>query len=165
MLVLIDQLTKLQAVRMLKDKPAVPVIPGILELYYLPNGNTGAAFGILQGHKSLFLIISTIVIVLMLYFLYHIPATKRYSHLHILLVCIAAGGAGNMIDRIRLDYVIDFIYISAINFPVFNIADCYVSVSTVLLALLLLFYYKENDLSCLEKEIKKPFRKKNKEGD
>lgn len=161
-LVWLDQLTKQWAVAVLKDKPAIPIIPKVLEFYYLPNGNTGAAFGILEGQKTLFLIIGTAVIALMLYLLYQMPMDKRYQILNVLIVCIAAGGAGNMIDRMTLNYVIDFIYISIINFPIFNVADCYVSIATVLLALLLLFHYKEADLAVLEKELKKPFSKKEK---
>ena len=67
-----------------------------------------------------------------------------------------------MIDRAQLNYVIDFIYISIINFPIFNVADCYVSIATVLLALMLLFHFKEADLLLLEKELKRPFKKKEK---
>lgn len=159
-LILLDQYTKLWAVNTLKDQPAIPIIPNVLEFYYLPNGNTGAAFGILAGQKTLFLIISAVVILVMFYFLFQMPYSKRYRWLNVLLVCITAGGAGNMIDRVRLNYVIDFIYISAINFPVFNVADCYVSVSTVLIVLLMLFYYKETDLVLLEKEMKITFNKK-----
>lgn len=161
-LVLIDQLTKQWAVVTLKDKPAIPIIPKVLEFYYLPNGNTGAAFGILAGQKTLFLIIGVLVIALMLYVLYQMPFGKRYQILNVLVVCIAAGGAGNMIDRAQLNYVIDFIYISIINFPIFNVADCYVSIATVLLALMLLFHFKEADLLLLEKELKRPFKKKEK---
>lgn len=71
----------------------------------------------------------------------------EYRLLHVLLSLIAAGAIGNMIDRIRLDYVVDFIYFVLINFPIFNVADIYVSVSTVALVILLLFVYKENDLN------------------
>ena len=67
--------------------------------------------------------------------------------MHLLLSLIAAGAIGNMIDRIRFDYVVDFIYFVLINFPIFNVADIYVTVSTVVLVFLLLFVYKENDLS------------------
>ena len=57
-----------------------------------------------------------------------------------------AGSIGNMIDRIRYDYVVDFIYFVRINFPIFNVADIYVSLSAVILIILLLFVYKEKDL-------------------
>ncbi len=162
-LVMIDQITKQWAVFQLKDKPAIPIIRNVLEFYYLPNGNKGAAFGILEGQKMLFIMIGIIVISLMCYLLIRMPIDKKYSILNVLIVCIAAGGAGNMIDRVKLDYVVDFIYISIINFPIFNVADCYVSVATVLLALLLLFHYKEDDLTLLEHELKSPFRKNRKQ--
>jgi signal peptidase II len=64
-----------------------------------------------------------------------------------LLSLIAAGAIGNMIDRIRYDYVVDFIYFVFINFPIFNVADIYVSISTFVLIFILLFYYKEEDLN------------------
>ena len=89
------------------------------------------------------------------YVLYKMPEEKKYRILHVLLSLIAAGAIGNMIDRIRLDYVVDFIYFVLINFPIFNVADIYVSLSTVALVFLLLFYYKENDLSFISFKQKK----------
>ena len=62
---------------------------------------------------------------------------------------VLGGGVGNMIDRIRLDYVVDFIYFSCINFPIFNFADMCVTIGTIVLVILILFVYKENDLSFL----------------
>ena len=109
-LVIIDQLTKLWAVRTLKDSDPIVLINGVLQFYYLPNGNSGAAFGILSGHRILFLCIALAVVLIIFYALYRIPATGRYMLMRILLVFIAAGGAGNMLDRLRLGYVIDFIY-------------------------------------------------------
>ena len=66
---------------------------------------------------------------------------------HILLTFISAGAVGNLIDRIQLGYVRDFIYFSIIDFPVFNVADIYVTVSTALLVILVLFYYREEDFN------------------
>ena len=83
------------------------------------------------------------------------PDDKKYKVLHALLSMIAAGAIGNMIDRMRLDYVVDFIYFVLINFPIFNVADIYVSLSTVALVILLLFYYKESDLSFISFKQKK----------
>lgn len=153
-LVVIDQLAKLWAVNALKDKPSIDIIKGVLELYYLPNGNTGAAFGMLQGQQWLFLIIAAIISIALLFIIYNIPFEKKYNLLIILMTLIIAGGIGNMLDRIRLHYVIDFIYFSIINFPIFNVADMYVSVATVLLVIVLIFYYKEDELSIIEKNIK-----------
>ena len=74
------------------------------------------------------------------------PDKKKYTKLHFLFSLIVAGSIGNMIDRIRYDYVVDFIYFVRINFPIFNVADIYVSLSAVILIILLLFVYKEKDL-------------------
>lgn len=155
-LVFLDQVTKLWAVGRLKDNEGIELIKGVLKFYYLPYGNTGAAFGILSGHRLLFLGIALVVIVLITFALIKIPATTKYRLLRIMLVFIAAGGVGNMIDRFRLSYVIDFIYFYLINFPIFNIADCYVTVATIVTALLILFKYKEDDF----KELETAFRKK-----
>ena len=62
---------------------------------------------------------------------------------------LAAGAVGNLIDRMRYSYVVDFLYFKLIDFPVFNVADCYVTVGAVLLAVLILFVYKEEELGFL----------------
>ena len=149
-LVILDQLSKIWAVERLRDGEPIVLINGVLQFYYLPEGNTGAAFGILSGHRLLFLCIALFVVAAVLYALYRIPRMKKNMLLRFLLVFIAAGGVGNMIDRFRLGYVIDFIYFYLINFPIFNVADCYVTVSTILVALLILFKYKEDDLKEFE---------------
>ncbi len=78
-----------------------------------------------------------------------------YTKLHITLVFIASGAIGNLIDRIRNDYVVDFLYFSLIDFPIFNVADIYVTLSSVFLVILLLFVYKETDLEFLSFRTKK----------
>ncbi|MCR5507137.1 MAG: signal peptidase II [Lachnospiraceae bacterium] len=150
LLVILDQLSKIWAVAKLKDSDPRVIIDGVLQLYYLPNGNTGAAFGILSGHRLLFLFIALTVVTVIAFALVRIPVTSRFRLLRILLIFVAAGGAGNMIDRFRLGYVIDFIYFYLINFPIFNVADCYVTVATISIALLLLFKYKDDDIHELE---------------
>ncbi len=144
LLIAADQYTKKMAVIHLKDKPAYIIINGVLELNYLEN--TGAAFGMLQNQKFFFIFVAIVILGVISYVLYKMPDNKKYTILHLLLSMIAAGAIGNMIDRIRLNYVVDFIYFVLINFPIFNVADIYVSVSTFVLVLLLLFFYKENDL-------------------
>ena len=109
-LVFIDQLTKRWAVNTLKDSDPVILIKGVLQLYYLPSGNTGAAFGILSGHRILFLCIAAAVVGVILFLLIRLPIERRFTVIRILLIFIAAGGIGNMIDRFVLTYVIDFIY-------------------------------------------------------
>ncbi|MBD5516138.1 MAG: signal peptidase II [Lachnospiraceae bacterium] len=144
-LIALDQYTKYLAVIHLKDKPAYNIINGVLELNYLEN--KGAAFGMLQNQKAFFIFVAVVTLSVIGYVLFKVPDRKKYRILHLLLSLIAAGAIGNMIDRIRFDYVVDFIYFVLINFPIFNVADIYVTVSTVALVFLLLFVYKENDLS------------------
>ena len=158
-LVLIDRITKIWAVEHLQDREAVSIIKNVLELYYLPNGNTGAAFGMLSGHRILFLVIAFIVVAVIFYLVFNMPQDKKYRAVSILFMFIAAGGAGNMIDRFIQGYVVDFIYISCINFPIFNVADMYVSVCTVILALIVLIKLKEDDYNVLEEAFSAPFKK------
>lgn len=144
-LVALDQYTKYLAVIHLKDKPAFIIINGVLELNYLEN--KGAAFGMLQNQKAFFIFVAVVILSVIGYVLLKTPDSKKYRILHLLLSLIAAGAIGNMIDRIRLNYVVDFIYFVLINFPIFNVADICVTISTVVLVILLLFVYKENDLN------------------
>ncbi len=147
LLISLDQFTKYLAVLKLKEQSAFDIIPGILELNYLEN--RGAAFGMLKNQKFFFVFVAIVIIGLIIYFLYKAPDTKKFNILHLLLVMIASGAIGNMLDRIRLDYVVDFIYLVIIQFPIFNVADMYVTVATAILVIMLLFVYKEEDLNFL----------------
>lgn len=152
-LVALDQFTKNLAVVHLKDKSAIPIIKDVFELNYLEN--RGAAFGVLQNQKIFFLIISIIILAAVVYVLFRAPDDKKYNMLHMLLVMVASGGIGNMIDRIRLEYVVDFLSFVLINFPIFNVADIYVTVSMFGFAILILFIYKDEDFSFLALKRKK----------
>lgn len=153
LLITFDQLTKYYAVLMLKDQPPYSVVDGVFELHYLENN--GAAFGILQGQKFFFLFIAAIVLGMIFYVLFKMPYQKKYIKLHMTLVLITSGAIGNLIDRVRFNYVVDFLYFSLINFPVFNVADIYVTVAAFFLVVLLLFVYKETDLEFLSFRAKK----------
>lgn len=144
-LVLFDQWTKSLAVSALKGKDPAVMIPGVLELYYLEN--TGAAFSMLENAQWLFALIAVAAAVFIAYLLSKIPAKRHYVPLHLCLVFIAAGAVGNLIDRLMLHYVRDFIYFVIINFPVFNVADIYVTVATFFLILSVLFLYREEDFA------------------
>ncbi len=139
-----DRITKIMARDALMGRDGFPLISGVLEFRYLEN--FGAAFGMLQNFRIFFIIIGTVFLAVMVFLLIRIPATKKYRLLRICLCLMSAGAAGNLYDRITLDYVIDFIYFSYINFPIFNVADCYVTVSTAVLIILLLFVFREEDL-------------------
>ena len=146
MLILIgfDQFTKSLAVERLKNQDYFSIIDDVLQFRYLEN--KGAAFGMLQDKKIFFVVIGVLILVVIAVFLVKIPINKKYRALRVCLVLLSAGAVGNMIDRVVYGYVIDFIYVVYINFPIFNAADCYVTVSTILLAILILFVYKEDDL-------------------
>lgn len=143
-LVIIDQYTKFLAKTNLENKDPIAIIEDIFELHYLEN--TGAAFGMLQDQILLFVIITVITILAILYIFSKIPYERHYTPLRYILIFIIAGAIGNCIDRVLNSYVVDFLYFKLIDFPIFNVADSYVSVSAILLVLLFVFYYKDEDL-------------------
>jgi signal peptidase II len=92
------------------------------------------------------LIVTLIAVILIGWiYLFRIPAGKRYIPLDIISVMLLSGAIGNFIDRVANHYVIDFFYFVLIDFPIFNVADIYVTVGTALLILLGVFYYKDTD--------------------
>ena len=142
-----DQWTKALAVEHLKGQEDIQLIPGVLSLHYLEN--RGAAFGIFQDRRTFLLILTMIIILCVCYVLWKIPSDKKYNLLKLLCFMVTAGGLGNLIDRVCLNYVVDFIYFSLIDFPVFNVADIYVTTSAIVLIFLIVFLYKEEDFDRL----------------
>lgn len=153
LLVVSDQFTKYLAVMKLKGQASVSLIDGVLELQYLEN--KGAAFGMLQNKKTLFIFMTVVMLFVVFYVLYKLPQKKKFVIWQIFLCLICAGGIGNMIDRVRLDYVVDFIYFSLIDFPIFNLADILVTIGTVLFFIVILFCVKEEELEFLKFNIRK----------
>ena len=145
LLVAADQITKWLVRVFLKRVESVTLIKGVLELRYLEN--SGAAWGMMNGSRVLFIIAAIVISALLIFYYARIPIGKRYRPMKIAFVALAAGAIGNMIDRLLNGYVVDFIYFRAINFPIFNFADICVSLSAILLVLLILFYYKEDELA------------------
>lgn len=143
LLLAFDQFTKYLAISHLKDKSAYVLIDGVLELQYLEN--RGSAFGMLQNQKFFILFVGIVFMAVILFLLFKLPKQKKFCVVHILLSVIIAGGIGNMLDRIRFDYVVDFISFILINFPIFNVADIYIVVATAGLFILFLFVFKEKD--------------------
>ncbi len=139
-----DQWTKYLAVTHLKGTAGIPIIKDIFHLQYLENH--GVAFGMFEGQIWFFLPVTIVIAMIMIFLYSKIPVTKRYIPLRICIVLITAGAFGNMIDRFRYQYVVDFLYFKLINFPIFNIADCYVVIAVILFVFLILFYYKEEEL-------------------
>lgn len=144
LLISLDQITKWTASVYLKGNHSFPLIKGVFELYYLEN--RGSAFGLMQGKRFFFIVIAVIVLIILPYIYYQIPISSRFVLLRLDAVLFLAGAIGNAIDRVVRGYVVDFLYFSLIDFPVFNVADIYVTVSAFTLFFLMLFYYKEEDL-------------------
>ena len=146
LLVAADQGSKYLAWRFLRTGGPLVLCKGVFELHYLQNN--GAAFGMLRGRQWIFILFAAAILIAAFWFGGRLSGLgKRFLPLQICTTLLAAGAAGNMIDRIIHEYVIDFIYFSLIHFPVFNLADVYVSVGCALFLILILFVYKEEDLN------------------
>ena len=152
-LIFADQITKYLAVTNLKNDDPFVLLKDVFELHYLEN--SGAAFGMLQNQKIFFIFVAVVIIIVISYVLLKTPDHKKYNFFHFSLIMIASGAVGNMIDRIRYDYVVDFLYFKLINFPIFNVADIYVTIATVIILILILFVYKEEDFNFLSMKQKK----------
>lgn len=148
LLISFDQWTKHLAVLHLAGQESLVLIPNVLELTYVRN--FGAAFGILQGKQWLFFVIAAVVCTGLLYLIAKMPAGKKYLPLHLAFLFVIAGAVGNLIDRAVHTYVTDFIYFVPINFPVFNVADIYITCACGVLIFLILFVYKDDDLSFIK---------------
>ena len=134
-----DQVTKYLVVRFIPLYQDLPLLPGVLGLTYVQN--RGAAFSSFQGMQWLFALIflAFTLAILYEYFKKPMPFTKLERW------CVAAiygGGLGNMIDRVRLGYVVDMLETEFMNFPVFNLADCFITCGCVLLMAHLAFFNK-----------------------
>lgn len=143
-LLIADQFTKHLAVTNLKDGHDIIIIDKVLRLHYLEN--KGAAFGMFQNKQIVFAVVALAVVLFIGIMYKKIPHTNRYFMLRFSAVLVVAGAIGNVIDRIMLNYVVDFIYFELIDFPVFNVADIYVVVACILFAVGILFYYKDEEL-------------------
>lgn len=148
-LIAIDQFTKQLAIMELKGNSGITIINNVFKLFYLENH--GAAFGIFQKQRIPLLIVTIFVLIFIGYIFRKVPCESKFSALKWILIILAAGAVGNMIDRMINGYVVDFLYFQLINFPVFNIADCYVVVGAVLAVILIIFYYDDNDLNSILK--------------
>ena len=126
-----DQLSKYFVDLYLKDSAAVQVIPGFLSFRY--HENKGAAWGMLADHRWVFMVISSIAILAIIAYLIWSRKKKDSIIFRISLCFFAGGGIGNMIDRVILGYVIDFLRFDFIDFPIFNIADSFITVGAALM--------------------------------
>ena len=139
-IVVVDQITKYITVANIELYADVPFIPGLLQLTYVQN--TGAAFSSFEGQQWLFAIVFVVFtgMVFWEYFKSPMPFTtlERWC-----IFAIYGGGLGNMVDRIRLGYVVDMIETTFMEFPVFNVADCFITCGCILLIAHLVLFNKE----------------------
>lgn len=142
-LTFLDQGSKYFVLTRLKNTPDIILIPGVLQLHYLEN--RGMAFGLFEGKIPVFVILCVLFFCVFFYVYARIPRTGYYLPLTITSLIMASGALGNFIDRVFRKYVVDFIYFSLIDFPVFNMADIYVVCSGILLVILVCFKYKNDE--------------------
>ena len=142
LLITVDQYSKHLAVLYLSNGKTVDIIPEVFELHYLENH--GVAFGMLQDMRWVFIPISIVLTVALVWLLVRSPLRNSGLFRFSCYLCLA-GALGNMIDRVTLGYVVDFLYFKLIDFPIFNLADCYVVIATFLLVYFVLFRFKKYD--------------------
>ncbi len=145
-LIAIDQISKYYTITMLKPLGSVTVINNFFSLTYVEN--RGAAFGILQNFRWIFIAVTFVAIIALVVYKFRYKP-KGYV-INTSLCFILSGAVGNMIDRVFRGYVIDMLEVTFINYPVFNIADCLVVVGTILLGIYILFIYKEPKKEVIE---------------
>lgn len=143
-LVGVDQFIKYLVVEYLKPIEYIDVIDGFLRFRYVEN--TGAVFGSFATHTVLLTIFSVILLVFTIYFL--ITNKSKSKLVNFCLLLMISGGVGNIIDRIRLQYVVDYIEPTFVNFAVFNFADCLITVG----ALALIIYLVVDLIKDIKKE-------------
>lgn len=141
LLVILDQLTKLAVRTGIPLGGSKPFIPGILDLTYVQN--TGAAFSLLNSHTWLLTLISAVVVLVMCWLIvkgfFRNPLGRWAAAL------VLAGGMGNLIDRVLLGYVTDMFQTVFMDFAVFNVADCCITIGVPLLFLYVWFYVGKDE--------------------
>ena len=139
-IVAVDQFTKYLTVANIALHQDISFIPGLLGLTYVQN--TGAAFSSFEGQQWLFAIIF-VAFSALIFWEYK---AKKLPFRPFERWCIAAiygGGLGNMIDRVRMGYVVDMIETLFMDFPVFNVADCFITCGCIAMMISLIFFNKE----------------------
>lgn len=145
----LDQWVKQWTVANLSVGERIPLIEGVFEYTFVKN--EGMAWGLFQNMQWLFVVVTPIVLGIMLYFYIVVPKEKRYIPALAAEIMLFGGAIGNLLDRMfrgeqfSQGYVVDMFYVKLIDFPVFNVADCFISISFIMLVILVLFIYKEDD--------------------
>ena len=137
--VIADQITKYIVVQNIESRDTIPFIKGFMSFYH--TRNTGGGWSILDGggiERFLLIAVSLCAMGMVVFIL--VKNYHRHPLLNLSLAMVLGGGVGNMIDRIRLEYVVDFLHTEFIDFPTFNVADCFITVGAILLAVYVIFY-------------------------
>ena len=147
LLTMLDQLVKYLIDTTYKIGEGFNIIDGVFRITYVQN--KGAAWGSFSGKLVFLLTITSLILIFAIYIYVKLAMKKgtKYSPLRISFVFLIAGAIGNMIDRIARGYVVDMFDFCLINFPVFNVADIYVTCSFAVIVILILFKYKDEDIS------------------
>lgn len=154
LIVALDQLVKLYISSTLGLFQSVPVIKNIFEITYIHNN--GAAWGMFSGRIGILIGITIIVILGCFYIFNNLVeySEPKYILLRWSIVFLIAGSIGNMIDRIRLGYVVDYLYFKLIDFPIFNIADIFVVISIIIIFFIIVFKLSNDDVDKLTRKSK-----------
>lgn len=149
----LDQWTKWLTLKYVKGTEGFYIINKILRICFVKN--EGMAWGMFQNKQVVFIILTPIVVAGLIYVFYKMPFEKKFIWLRICDIFLVGGAIGNVIDRIFRGeelfhgYVVDMIYAEFINFPVFNIADSFITVGFAMLIILSFFVYKESDFDAI----------------
>ena len=149
-LILLDQGTKFWALASLKPIHNMTLVEGFMDLTFVEN--RGVAFGMFSGQRWFILLLTGIIAAGLIWFYKAMPKKKEYFPLRVSRVMVLSGAVGNIIDRLFRGYVVDFFEFTFFEWPVFNVADIYVVVGVTLLALMILFVVKDEDLDFKKKK-------------
>ena len=149
-LILLDQGTKFWALASLKPIHNMTLVEGFMDLTFVEN--RGVAFGMFSGQRWFILLLTGVIAVGLIWFYMTMPKKKEYFPLRVSLVLVLSGAIGNIIDRLFRGYVVDFFEFTFFEWPVFNVADIYVVVGVILLALMVMFVVKDEDLELKKKK-------------
>lgn len=139
-LIFMDQITKYVAIHELKGYGEVPVLGEVLCFRYLEN--TGAAFSLFNNSSAFMTIVSILTFVVLGFFVYaYIKLLKldKFKAERIAIIFLFGGAAGNLIDRVMYQFVVDFIYVKIIDFPTFNVADCYITCAVIFIIIRMIY--------------------------
>ena len=137
-LVAVDQILKLLVVPLISDGSIIPIFGDVLVLKY--SENTGSAFSLFSGHTEVLTVLTALLLITLPFLYRYMKFEHFWAKLSLFL--ILPGGVGNIIDRIFRGYVVDYIYFTPINFPIFNFADILVVSGVIALAIYVLFFYR-----------------------